>query len=150
MNDKFKQAASQYEAYSVKIKELQSKQAKVKEWIGKYVQKYGNQKYEGINCYMQCRTKVTYDVKAIRKRFGKQAAKFVDDHLLFDSSIFLQLCEENGIDRNIFLKKGVCERKQEVNENKLTELVEKGKISLGDLKDCCTVEETNSLAIRLS
>ena len=150
MNDKFKQAASQYEAYSIKIKELQAKQAEVKKWIGEYVKEHGNQKYEGINCFMQYRTKVFYDVKAIKKRFGKKANKFVDDHLVFDTSLFLQLCKENGIDRNLFLDKNNFERKQEVNEKKLTELVEKGNISLEDLKDCYTVEENNSLVIRLS
>ena len=150
MNEKFKQAATQYEAYSLKIKELQAKQAKVKEWIGQYVQKHGNQKYEGISCFMQYRTKVSYDIDAIRKRFGKQAALFVDDHLLFESSSFLRICKENGIDKNLFLKKSICERKQEVNEKKLTELVDHGDILLEQLKDCCTVEESSNLAIRLN
>jgi len=150
MNDKFKQAASQYEAYSVRIKELQSKQAKVKDWIGKYVQKHGNQKYEGINCFMQYRTKVEYDIEAIKKRFGKQAAKFVDDHLVFDTSSFLRICKENGIDRKLFLSEGAYERKQEVDEKKLTALVERGDVSLNDVKDCCTVEESSGLVIRLS
>jgi len=150
MNDKFREATSRYEALTVRIKDLEEKRNKLKQLIGKYVTKHGSQKVDGVNCYMQTRTKITYDIEQIKKRFGKQAREFVNDHLVFDSISFINVCKANGIDKSLFLNSKLCERKQEVDEKALSRLLDNGDVSLNDLQGCYISEETSSLVIRMS
>ena len=150
MDDKFREAANRYEALTVRIKDLEEKRNKLKQFIGKYVTKHGSQKVDGVNCYMQTRTKITYDVEQIKKRFGKQAREFVSDRLIFDSVSFISICKANGIDKSLFINSNSCERKQEVDEKALSRLLDNGDISISDLQNCYTSEETSSLVIRVS
>lgn len=150
MDDKFREAASRYEALSVRIKDLEEKRSKLKQFIGKYVAKHGSQKVDGVNCYMATRTKITYDVEQIKKRFGKQAREFVNDRLVFDSVSFINVCKANGIDKSLFLNSKLCDRQQTVDEKALSRLLDTGDISLQMLQGCYTSEETSSLVIRMS
>lgn len=150
MDDKFREAANKYEAITIKIKDLEAKRSRLKQYIGKYVEKHGNQKVDGINCYLQQRTKITYNVEEIKKRFGKRAREFVNDRLVFDSVSFIGICKANGIDKSLFINSNSCERKQEVDEKALSRLLDNGDISIGDLQNCYTSEETSSLVIRVS
>ena len=148
MNEKFREATSRYEAITIKIKELEAKRSKIKQFIGKYVEKYGNQKVDGVNCYMQTRTKITYDTDKIKERFGKQARRFVNDRLSFDYVSFIKVCKANGIDKSLFINLDSCERKAEVDEKALSHLLDNGEVSIADLQGCYTSEETSTLVIR--
>ena len=150
MDDKFREAASRYEALTVRIRDLEEKRNKLKQFIGKYVEKHGSQKVDGVNCYMATRTKITYDVEEIKKRFGKQAREFVSDRRDFDFVSFINVCKANGIDKSLFLNSKLCERKQEVDEKALSRLLDNGDVSLKDLQGCYTSEETSSFVIRIS
>lgn len=150
MDDKFREAANRYEALTIKIKDLEEKRSKLKTFIGRYVEKHGSQKVDGVNCYLQTRTKITYDVEQIKKRFGKQAREFVNDRLVFDSVSFINICKANGIDKSLFINSKLCERKLEVDEKALSRLLDNGDISLNALQGCYTSEETSSLVIRLN
>lgn len=150
MDDKFREAANRYEAITIKIKNLEEKRSKLKQFIGKYVEKHGNQKVDGINCYLQTRTKITYDVDKIKKRFGKQSREFVSDHLVFDFVSFINICKANGIDKSLFINSKSCERKQEVDDKALSRLLDNGNLSIQDLQGCYTTEESNSLVIRVN
>lgn len=150
MDDKFREAASRYESLSVRIKDLEEKRNKLRQFIGNYVAKHGSQKVDGVNCYMATRTKITYDVEQIKKRFGKQAREFVNDRLVFDSVSFINVCKVNGIDKSLFLNPKLCERQQTVDEKALSHLLDNGDVSLKDLQGCYTTEETSSLVIRMS
>lgn len=150
MDDKFREAANRYEALTIKIKDLEEKRSKLKTFIGKYVEKHGSQKVDGVNCYLQTRTKITYDVEQIKKRFGKQAREFVNDRLVFDSVSFINICKANGIDKSLFINSKLCERKLEVDEKALSRLLDNGDISLNALQGCYTSEETSSLVIRVN
>ena len=148
MNEKFREAANRYEAITIKIKELEAKRSKIKQFIGKYVEKHGSQKVDGVNCYFQTRTKVTYDTDKIKERFGKQARRFVNDRLSFDYISFIKVCKANNIDKSLFVNLDSYERKIEVDEKALSHLLDSGEISIADLQGCYTTEETNSLVIR--
>ena len=149
MDDKFREAATQYGAITEKIKSLEERKNKLKLFIGKYVAKHGNQKVDNVNCYMQTRTKITYDVEQIKKRFGKQARLFVSDRLIFDSASFINICKANGIDKSLFINSKLCERKLEVDEKALSRMIDNGEITLQALQGCYTTEETSSLVVRV-
>lgn len=149
MDDKFREAATQYGAITEKIKSLEERKNKLKLFIGKYVAKHGNQKVDNVNCYMQTRTKITYDVEQIKKRFGKQARLFVSDRLVFDSVSFINICKANGIDKSLFINSKLCERKLEVDEKALSRMIDNGEITLQALQGCYTTEETSSLVVRV-
>lgn len=149
MDDKFREAATQYGAITAKIKSLEERKNKLKLFIGKYVAKHGNQKVDNVNCYMQTRTKITYDVEQIKKRFGKQARLFVSDRLVFDSVSFINICKANGIDRSLFINSKLCERKLEVDEKALSRMIDNGEITLQALQGCYTTEETSLLVVRV-
>lgn len=150
MDDKFREAANRYGALTIKIKDYEEKRSKLKTFIGKYVEKHGSQNVDGVNCYLQTRTKITYDVEQIKKRFGKQAREFVNDRLVFDSVSFINICKANGIDKSLFINSKLCERKLEVDEKALSRLLDNGDISLNALQGCYTSEETSSLVIRVN
>lgn len=147
---KFVKAFRQYRILSESIKQLQDNQAKVREYIFGYVKKNGSQEYEGSKCYIQDRSKILYDIGEIKRRFGKRAKKFLEDRLSFDTSYFLSVCKQHGIDYHLFLKKGQYERSEKVNEEVLSRLIDKDEISYEEMKGCFTVEENDSLVIRLN
>lgn len=147
---KFIEALSQYRTYANEIKQLQDKQTKRREYILGYVNKHGSQEYEGSKCYIQDRSKVTYDIEKIKGRFGKHAKSFIDDKLTFDTSLFFMLCKQNGIDPKLFLKKGQYQREESVNEKALSQLIDKDQVSYQQLEGCYTISENKSLVIRLS
>lgn len=147
---KFVKAFKQYRILNESIKQLQDNQAKIREYILGYVKKNGSQEYEGSKCYIQDRSKVLYDIEKIKGRFGKRSKKFLDDKLTFDTSYFLSVCKQNNIDYHVFLKKGCYERREKVNEKVLSQLIDKDEISYEEMKGCYTVEENDSLVIRLN
>ena len=147
---KFTEALVKYKIINESIKQLQDNQAKIRKYILGYVKKNGSQEYEGSKCYIQDRSKILYDVDKIKKRFGKQAKKFLDDKLTFDTSYFLSVCKQQGIDYHLFLKKGQYERSEKVNEKNLSQLIDNDEISYEEMKGCYTVEENDSLVIRLN
>lgn len=147
---KFIKALNKYKIVSESIKQLQDNQAKTREYILGYVKKNGSQEYEGSKCYIQDRSKILYDIEKIKGRFGKRAKKFLDDKLTFDTSYFLSVCKQHGIDYHLFLKKGMFERDEKVNEKDLSKLIDSDQISYEEMKGCYTVEENNSLVIRLN
>lgn len=147
---KFIQALKRYKAYADDIKQLQDDQARVKEYILGYVKENGSQEYEGSKCYMQDRSKIVYDVAQIKKRIGKRSRKFIDDKLSFDTSYFLSICKENGLDPHMFLKKNKYDRQEKVNEKVLTSMIDKNEIYYEEMEGCYTIQENNFLVIRLN
>ena len=147
---KFVKAFKQYKILNESIKQLQDNQAKIRKYILGYVKKNGSQEYEGSKCYIQDRSKILYDIEKIKKRFGKRAKKFLDDKLVFDTSYFLSVCKKNGIDHHLFLKNGKYERQEKVNEKDLSNMIDKDEISYEEMKGCYTIEQNNSLVIRLN
>lgn len=147
---KFIQALKRYKAYANDIKQLQDDQARLKEYILGYVRKNGSQEYEGSKCYIQDRSKIIYDIAKIKDRLGKRSRKFIEDKLSFDTSYFLSVCKQNGVDPRLFLKKNKYERMEKVNEKDLTSMVDKNEIYYEELKGCYTIQESNSLVIRLN
>lgn len=147
---KFVKALQKYKIINESIKNLQDNQAKTREYIFGYVKKFGSQEYEGSKCYIQDRSKILYDIDKIKRRFGKRIKSFIDDKLTFDTSYFLSVCKQQGIDYHLFLKKGQYERSEKVNEKNLSQLIDKGEISYEEMKGCYTVEENSSLVIRLN
>lgn len=147
---KFIKVFRQYRIINESIKQLQDNQAKIRKYIFGYVKKNGSQEYEGSKCYIQDRSKILYDIDKIKRRFGKRAKKFLDDKLTFDTSYFLSICKQNSIDYHLFLEKGMYERSERVNEKVLSQLIDKDEISYEEMKGCYTVEENDSLVIRLN
>ena len=147
---KFTEALVKYKIINESIKNLQDNQAKTREYIFGYVKKFGSKEYEGSKCYIQDRSKILYDVDKIKKRFGKQAKKFLDDKLTFDTSYFLSVCKQQGIDYHLFLKKGQYERIEKVNEKELTSMIDKNEIYYEEMEGCYTIQENNFLVIRLN
>lgn len=147
---KFVKAFRQYKILNESIKQLQDNQAKIRKYILGYVKKNGSQEYEGSKFYIQDRSKILYDIDKIKRRFGKRAKKFLEDKLTFDTSYFLSICKQNSIDYHLFLEKGMYERSEKVNEKVLSQLIDKDEISYEEMKGCYTVEENDSLVIRLN
>ena len=147
---KFIKALRKYRAVDEAIKKLQDGQVETRKYILGYVKKNGSQEYDGSKCFIQDRSKVIYDIEQIKKRFGKRAKSFIDDTLTFDTSLFLFVCKENGIDPKLFCKKGKYKREEKVNEKYLSRLIDQDEVSYQQLEGCYTVQENQSLVIRLN
>ena len=150
MNRKVKEAIERYKSLESEIKKLKAIQDSDRELIKKYVSAKGTIRYDDVTCSCVTRTNIKYDIPEIMRRFKRKFyAAFVDDTVCFDTSFFVQICKENGIDKSLFLQKGKYERIQVVNEKKLSALCDSGDIDIADLQGCYTAEESKTVSIRL-
>lgn len=147
---KFIEAISQYKKLDLEIKKLQERQSKRREYIQGFVSKYGSQDYEGSKCFVQDRSKITYDIAKIKERLGKRSKEFIDDKVQMSTDWFMSVCKANKIDPKLFLKSGQYTREESVNEKVLEQLIDQDWIRIEELEGCYTIDKKESLVIRLS
>lgn len=125
--------------------------ANKKNIMAKYFDKTGKTKVESSECtvYVQERPNITYDVEAIKEKLNKKVyTQFIDtDYSIKDWGSFIYFCKSKGITPDQLKPHISITRK--VNQEKLSKLYEKGKISLSDLSGCYSAEVKKSVTLRM-
>lgn len=118
--------------------------------IAKYFQKTGNKNINGdeATAFQQERTKVEYDVPMILATLPKDlTSQFIDkSYSIYDWKAFVQFCKSKGINPKEL--KQFISVSSSVNQQKLNNLYERGKITLKDLEGCYEATVTKSVVIR--
>lgn len=122
--------------------------------VERYFDKTGNRSIENDDCtvYVQERTRINYDIKALEKRLGKsQVSSFVNTKReITDWNLFSDFLRNHGVSRDEFANLKSCiSVSKEVSQSKLSSLYESGKISLEDIQGCYDATVKKSIAIRM-
>lgn len=123
-----------------------------KQIMAKYFEKTGKNKISSntSTIYVSERVSVKYDIKKIIKSIGKEMSKkFIDKSIIVDDSAGLsKSLKRKGIDLREL--KEYIHIESSVDENKLSELYDKGELSLSALDDCyeATVKKSINLKFK--
>jgi len=148
MKASVKELLGKYEAYSVKIKELQEKQKDIRKPIDAYVLRHGKVQYNGISCFIVTKRIIEYDIPAIEENVEKEMCRrFIDDTVTMNTNDFIRICKRNGVSPKAFAR--IMDRKKQVNEDKLGKLVESGELAIDDLEGCYQSKESKTVSIRV-
>ena len=84
--EKFEKAISIYRKRQEQINTLKAEQDKARNYISKYVSAFGTTKTDNATCSCVTRTKIEYDIKAIKAKFAKALySQFIDDVILVEA-----------------------------------------------------------------
>ena len=133
-------------------KELNSKKTKIFKNLEKYYKEnnygvgekiYFNLGDETLSVKRSQRIKIKFDIKKLKKVLGKKLSNDVIDtqYTLIDSKGLFMYLKELNADPEIV--KGFLTKEEKVNEERLEELENLGKIEANSIKDCCTFEKGN-------
>ena len=123
-----------------------------KQIMAKYFEKTGKNKISSntSTIYVSERVSVKYDIKKIIKSIGKEMGKkFINKSIIVDDSTGLsKTLKRKGIDLREL--KEYIHVESSVDENKLSELYDKGELSLSALDDCyeATVKKSINLKFK--
>ena len=148
--EKFEKAISVYRKRQEQINTLKAEQDKARNYISKYVSAFGTTKTDDATCSCVTRTKIEYDIKAIKAKFAKALySQFIDDVILVEAYNLIPFLKAHGLSIKDF--KNECEhiREVKVSDGKLQQLCEQGVIKFEDLQGCYTAEENKTVSIRL-
>ena len=148
--EKFEKAISIYRKRQEQINTLKAEQDKARNYISKYVSTFGTTKTDDATCSCVTRTKIEYDIKAIKAKFAKALySQFIDDVILVEAYNLIPFLKAHGLSIKDF--KNECEhiREVKVSDGKLQRLCEQGVIKFEDLQGCYTAEENKTVSIRL-
>lgn len=126
--------------------------ANKKHILAKYFQKSGNRsiRSENVTCYQQDRTKITYDIPAIKRSLPKDKYKmFINEkHYVMDWEGFVRMCKSYGI-KPAELRPFISVE-SEVDQEKLKKLYDKKVIGIEDLEGCYDATVTSSVALKFN
>lgn len=126
--------------------------ANKKHILAKYFQKSGNRsiRSENVTCYQQDRTKITYDIPAIKRYLPKDKYKlFINEkHYVMDWEAFVRMCKEHGITPKEL--RPFISVESEVDQEKLKKLYDKKVIGIEDLEGCYNATVTSSVALKFN
>lgn len=120
--------------------------------LAKYFQKSGNRsiRSDNVTCYQQDRTKITYDIPAIKRSLPKDKYKlFINDkHYVMDWDGFVRMCKAHNISPNDL--RPFISVESEVDQEKLKKLYDKKVIGIEDLEGCYDATVTSSVALKFN
>lgn len=153
---KMLKALSSYYEQKKKIdemsKELNLRKAKIFENLERYYKEnsygVGEKIYfdlgdETLSIKRSQRIKVKFDIKKLKRALGKKLSNEVIDseYTIIDSKGLFNYLKEIKADPEII--KSFINKVEKVNEERLDELEDLGKIEANNIKDCCTFEKGN-------